>query len=361
MSGSSFGKIFKITTWGESHGQSLGVIVDGCPSGIELSNEDIKKYLNLRKPSNNIHSTKRIEQDNPIILSGIFNGLTTGTPIAIHINNSNQNSNDYEKIKDIFRPSHADYTYFKKYENVDFRGGGRSSGRETVSRVIAGAIANKILSKLNIEVLSYVESIGEINVENLDLNFSNEFNFPDKTKYKTLVDYITKISHEKNSVGGRIKTVIKNLPVGLGEPVFDKLDALLSYALFGIGGVKAVEIGCGTKSSDMLGSEYNDQIEYADKVNFISNNSGGILGGISNGDIVEIRTSFKPTPSISIQQNTISKKYKNTQISIDGRHDICYVPRANIVVTSMVNLVIVDLLLQNTSSKIDNLIKVYNK
>lgn len=359
MSGSIFGKNFTITTWGESHGPAIGVVIDGCPSGIDIDTEYIYKYLSRRKPKSSIASTTRYEDDIPEILSGIYNGKTLGTPISILIKNKNIKSHDYDNIKNIYRPSHADFTYDKKYSNVDYRGGGRASARETIGRVIAGAISSKILSRYGIHTSSFVQSIGSVQLNENDIDFSekNELNIPNRSAYDKAKIMLTSLKNKKDSVGGSIITFINNPLIGLGEPVFRKLDALLSYGLMSIGGVKAVEIGAGISSSLKFGSDFNDQMFPPAK--FLNNNSGGILGGISNGNIIKIKTHFKPTPSISIPQNTVDKNGKNCSITIEGRHDPTIVVRACVVVESMVNIVLTDLLLENCLCDINLIDKIY--
>lgn len=328
MSGSSLGKILKITTWGESHGPSLGVVIDGVPSGISLSCEDFIEDMKRRKPSEKSTSTKRKENDEVNILSGVFEGKTTGTPISLLIENTDQHSTDYSEIKDVYRPGHADFTYESKYGFRDYRGGGRSSGRETASRVAAGVVAKKIISELGVT---------------LESSFVYREDIP-----------------SGDSAGGKVITTIKNVPVGLGEPVFDKLDALLSHAIMSIGAIKAIEFGDGIKVCEMLGSENNDEfINNGEKVITKTNHCGGILGGISNGQDIVITSYVKPTPSISLKQNTVDKEGNNTTINIKGRHDVSIVPRVVPVIEAMCSIVIADELLCNLSSKIENVKTFY--
>ncbi|WP_070000472.1 chorismate synthase [Cellulosilyticum sp. I15G10I2] len=360
MSGSIFGKMFCISTFGESHGNALGVVIDGCPSNITLSHEDIMENMNRRKPGNAAVATSRQEDDIVEILSGVFEGKTTGTPIALMIKNTNQKSHDYSKIQNVYRPSHADYSFDMKYGIRDYRGGGRSSGRETVARVAAGAVAKKFLKELGIEVTAYTRSIGPIKVEEKDFNLlemrTNPVNMPSNKTADLALDYIQSVKKNQDSVGGTVECIITGLKAGIGEPVFDKLDATLAYAIMGIGGVKAFEVGAGTEASLMLGSVYNDAFyNHNGKVSKRSNHSGGILGGISDGTDVFIKAHFKPTPSISQPQHTLDNMLHDTTIEITGRHDPVIVPRAVVVVESMAALAVADLLLCNLSSNIENI------
>ena len=361
MPGSTFGKLFRVTTWGESHGNAIGAVIDGCPAGIEINENYIYEYLKLRRPSSNITSTSRNEDDKPVILSGIFEGKTTGSPISVIVYNKDRRSEDYSNIKDTFRPSHADYTYFCKYSNVDYRGGGRSSGRETVARVIGGAIAKKILNMMNISVYSYVSSIGNIIVKDIDRSIKNELNIPNIDSYKKCLNYLKEIRTMKDSIGSSCHITVNNLPSGIGEPVFDKLDAQLAKAIMSIGGVKSVGIGLGKTSSTLLGSIYNDDFNITEN-NIVTetNNSGGILGGISNSMPIEIDAYFKPTPSIGIKQKTVDKYFNSLDIEIGGRHDPVLAIRGFIVAESMVSITLVDLIMQNSIAKIENIMKIYN-
>jgi chorismate synthase len=301
MSGNSFGKLFQITTFGESHGIALGCIVDGCPPNIELSEEDIQIELNKRKPGTSRYTTQRKESDEVKILSGVFEGKTTGTPISLAVYNQDQKSKDYNKIKDLFRPSHADFTYQNKYNIRDYRGGGRSSARETLARVASGAIAKKILKqKFNIEIHSYLSQIGDIkiNYESWEIAQQNPFFCPNNNQVEELETYMQNLIKEGDSVGAKITTIASNVPIGLGEPVFDKLDADLAKALMGINAVKGVEIGDGFGCISKKGSENRDEIS---KKGFLSNHAGGILGGISSGQDIITHIALKPTPSIRIE------------------------------------------------------------
>ena len=346
MTGNTFGKLFRITTFGESHGTAIGVIIDGVKPNLELSEEDIQKDLDRRKPGQSSITTQRKEDDKVQILSGIFEGKTTGTPVCMIIYNKDHKSRDYSKIKDIFRPGHADFTYHKKYGIRDYRGGGRSSGRETAARVAAGAVARKILKLKNINITAYVKEIGGIRAQTIDLDEieQNIVRCPDKEAAMDMIKKIEEVQEEKDSIGGIVEVIVKGCPIGLGEPVFDKLDASLAHALMSIGAVKAVEIGSGIACSKMKGSESNDPLVDG---NFISNNAGGILGGISSGQDIVARVAVKPTPSISRQQKTINLRGEETDIIIEGRHDPCICPRIVPVVESMAALVIIDALMMH--------------
>lgn len=364
MSGSIFGNMFRISTFGESHGEALGVVIDGCPSNIPISLEDIMKDMNRRKPGNPAVATTRKEADTVEILSGVFEGKTTGTPIALLIRNTNQHSGDYSQIKDIFRPSHADYTFHEKYGIRDYRGGGRSSGRETTARVAAGAVAKLVLKALGIQITAYTRSIGPVEVPDDALHFDeisqNPVNMPNNQKAEEALALIKKAREDKDSIGGCAECVITGLMPGIGETVFDKLDARLAYAIMGIGGVKAFELGEGIHASKMYGSEYNDAFYMNNgKVDKRTNHSGGILGGMSDGSTIFFKAHFKPTPSIARPQQTISKTHEETTIEIIGRHDPVIVPRAIVVVEAMTALTLVDLILTNMGANIEHLLKVY--
>jgi chorismate synthase len=361
--GSNFGKLFSISTWGESHGKAVGVIVDGCPAGIELTEEDIQIELDKRKPGKSIFSTPRKESDTAHILSGVFEGKTTGTPISVVVNNLNQKSKDYSEISRYYRPGHADITYDMKYGFRDYRGGGRSSGRETIGRVAGGAIAKKILSSLNISLTTYAKSIGHISTRDyFDKDEILNYNLciPDKTCVEKVESYLLSLIKEGNSCGGIIECIVENLPSGIGEPVFDRLDAELSKAIMSIGSVKGIEIGNGFLASRLTGIENNDFYSYNDNtLEKESNNAGGILGGISDGSPIILRAAIKPTPSIKSTQKTVNKDGENIDININGRHDPIIVPRAVIVVESMVAITLVDMLFRNVNSNIDNIKKIY--
>ncbi len=366
MAGSTFGTLFKITTWGESHGKALGVIVDGCPAGISLSESDIQPYLDRRKPGQSAFSTKRNESDCVEILSGVFEGKTTGTPISLIVYNQDQKSKDYGDIATSYRPGHADYCFDEKYGFRDYRGGGRSSGRETIGRVAAGAIASKVLKELGISLTAYTRSIGDCVIDysrfDIDEINNNPHYMPDKECAQQASDFLSNIMKELDSIGSSVECIISGMPVGVGEPVFDKLDARLAQAIMSIGAVKAVEIGDGTAVATSKGSFNNDNFKIQDNcVTKLSNHSGGILGGMSDGSDILVRASFKPTPSIFKEQQTINSSHENIKIAIKGRHDPIIGPRAVVVVEAMCACTILDLLMQNMSSKIDNLQKIYGK
>ncbi|BGI51312.1 MAG: chorismate synthase [Buchnera aphidicola (Ceratovacuna japonica)] len=347
MSGNTIGKIFCVTTYGESHGHSLGCIIDGMPPGLKISEKYIQKQLDKRKPGNSKYTTKRKEKDKVKILSGIFDGKTTGTSIGLIIKNEDQREKDYDSIKNLYRPGHADYTYQKKYGIRDHRGGGRSSARETCMRVAAGAFAKKYLfEKYKIKIRGYLKQIGHILCDMKDWKTvsKNPFFCGEKKKIIEIKKFIKNIKKENNSIGAKITIVSKNVPAGLGEPVFDKLDADLSYALMGINAVKSVEIGDGVKVSHQKGTEHRD--EMCSK-GFKSNHAGGILGGISNGQDIITTISLKPTSSIKIKGNTVNKENKNTSIIVRGRHDPCVGIRAVPIAEAMIAIILMDHTLRN--------------
>ena len=365
MAGSTLGNLFRISTWGESHGAALGVVIDGCPSGLLLCEQDIQDYLDRRKPGKTKIATPRKEDDTVEILSGVFEGRTTGTPISLLVRNQTQRSKDYRNIADSYRPGHADYTFDAKYGFRDYRGGGRSSGRETIGRVAAGAVALKLLHSLGIQITAYTKSIGPVEIDpdrfNPDLIKTTPTCMPDAVASEKAENYLEECMKQYDSCGGVIECVITDLPAGLGEPVFDKLDANLSKAVLSIGGVKAFEIGDGFKASLLKGSENNDSFYYRDnRVAKSTNHAGGTLGGISDGDHVIFRAHFKPTPSIFQAQNTVDKNGNEIEIKIEGRHDPIIVPRAVVVVESMAALAITDLLLMNMSAKMDSVTNFYH-
>lgn len=364
MSGSTYGNIFKITTWGESHGAALGVVVDGCPAGLELCEADIQRFLDRRKPGSSQYTTPRKEADSVEILSGIFEGKTTGTPISLIVRNTSQRSADYSEIASYYRPGHADYTFDEKYGFRDYRGGGRSSGRETIGRVAAGAIASKLLAELGIQVNAYTYSIGPvtINEDNFDLEESlkNPTGMPDADASASAEEYLKKCMEELDSAGGVVACTVKKLPAGIGEPVFDKLDAALAKAMFSIGAVKAFEIGDGTKAASSKGSINNDAFYMEDgEIKKKTNHAGGILGGISDGSDITMKAYFKPTPSIFSEQETVNKNGEDIKVNIKGRHDPIIVPRAVVVVESMAAITILDSLLMNMTSRVDGIKKFY--
>lgn len=367
MSGSIFGKQFQISTFGESHGKGIGVIVDGCPAGLILNEEIIQSYLNRRKPGTNKFSTPRKENDSVQLISGVFEGKTTGTSIAMLIQNETQRSHDYSEILNIYRPGHADYTFDMKYGFRDYRGGGRSSGRETIGRVAAGAIALELLKSLGITVTAYSKSIGPIHVnpERFDLSVrdQNPFYMPDEEAAKECEVYLKGQMEAKDSTGGIIECVVDGCPVGLGEPVFDKLDANLAKAVLSIGAVKGVEFGDGFGVATMSGSVNNDAFTYDEEGNITkkSNHSGGILGGLSDGSQIVLRAAFKPTPSIFQNQETVNKDGENVSIQIKGRHDPIIVPRAVVVVESMVALTLIDHLFLSMTSRLDRIQEFFSR
>ena len=356
----TFGHRFRFTTFGESHGKALGCIVDGVPAGIKIDEEFIQSEMNRRKPGQNEFATKRNEGDVVAILSGVFEGYSTGTSISMIIFNENQKSSDYSNIKDLFRPGHADFTYFNKYGIRDYRGGGRSSARETATRVAAGAIAKLLLKELNIDVKSGICEINGIKAETYDFaNVSKSEIFAlDPNVEEDQKNAILDAKNSHNSVGGVALVNVKNCPVGLGEPIYHKLDAQIANAMMSINAVKAVEIGDGILASKVLGYDNNDQIR---NTGFKTNHSGGMLGGISNGDDINVKVYFKATPSIFIEQDTIDVYGNEVVCKLKGRHAPCVAVRGSVVAESMMALVIADMLLLNLSSKIDNIKKVYEK
>ncbi len=350
----SFGKIFKISTYGESHGKAIGVIIDGCPSGIKIEEIDIQKELDRRKPGQSKITTQRKESDSVQILSGVFNGKTTGSPISLFIKNKDQKSSDYDHISKAFRPSHADYTYHKKYKNRDHRGGGRSSARETANWVAAGAIAKKILKDIGININAYVSKVGTVEIEKayteLDLQNTetNIVRCPDKKYAEKFISIIDQARKNRDTVGGIISCVITGCPVGIGEPIFGKLHAELGKAMLSINAVKGFEYGSGFKGSEMYGSEHNDQFEIkGDKIKTKSNYSGGIQGGISNGEDIYFNVAFKPVSTIMKDQSSVDSENNKVTVKGKGRHDPCVVPRAVPIVESMAANVLVDLYLQS--------------
>lgn len=345
MSGSSFGEIFRLATFGESHGPGLGGVIDGCPAGIPLDEAIIQQELDRRKPGQGgIASTARKEADRVQIQSGVFEGVTTGTPIGFYIENTDHRSNDYSKIQDVFRPGHADFTFNAKYGFRDYRGGGRSSGRETVSRVAAGAVAQEFLRAEGISIYAYTVELGGIPVSTLEYEdaqdrpyFSCDPEAPAKWDER-----VKNVKAQGDTLGGIVEVRATSVPAGLGEPVFDKMDARLAYALMSVGAVKGVEIGSGTQAARLLGSENNDPIGPG---GFATNNAGGVLGGISSGQDIVARAYIKPIPSISQPQSTVTTSGEATSITIGGRHDIAAIPRINPVLKAMMALTIADLLL----------------
>ena len=351
MPGNTFGQLFKITTFGESHGGAVGVVIDGCPPGISVSEEEIQKDLDRRKPGQSRITTPRKEEDTIHILSRVYEGKTTGTPILLLAHNKDMRPEDYDHMKKLYRPGHADFTYMEKYGLRDFRGSGRASARETLARVAAGAIAKKYLKeKCGIEIISYVEQVGDIrtDIDYHQITFpdveSNIIRCPDVSTARRMIELVEKVKAEGDSIGGVIKGIIKNVPTGLGEPVFDKLSADLGKAMLSINAVKGFEIGSGFEGVKMRGSEHNDEF-YTDKVGKIhtkSNNAGGTLGGISNGEDIYFRVAFKPVSTIMKKLNTVDTTGKEAVIEARGRHDPCVLPRAVPIVDAMSALVIMD-------------------
>jgi chorismate synthase len=348
MPGNSFGRLFRITTFGESHGAGIGVVIDGVPPGIELTESDIQQELDRRRPGQSSITTERNERDRVEILSGIIDGKTTGAPVALYIRNENMRTEDYEALKELYRPGHADYTYEMKYGIRDWRGGGRASGRETAARVAAGAVAKKLLRESGIEVIGYTLEIGGLRAESIkyDEIEKNPVRSPDPGKVNEMVKRIEEMKAKGDSIGGIVEVVVTGVPPGLGDPVFDKLDALLAHAVMSVGAVKGVEIGRGFQSANMKGSEFNDQFEIKDgRIRTSTNNAGGILGGISTGEDIVLRAAIRPPASISIRQKTVDRKGQERDIEVYGRHDPCIVPRAVPVIEAMVSIVIIDCLL----------------
>lgn len=356
----TFGHRFRFTTFGESHGKALGCIVDGVPAGIKIDEEFIQSEMDRRKPGQNKFATQRKEGDIVEILSGVFEGITTGTSISMIIFNENQKSGDYSNIKDLFRPGHADFTYFNKYGIRDYRGGGRSSARETAARVAAGAIAKLLLKELNIDIRSGICEINGIQASNFDFENvkDSEIYALDKNIEEEQKNAILEARNSHNSVGGVALVNVKNCPIGLGEPLYFKLDSQIANAMMSINAVKAVEIGDGILASKVKGYDNNDQIR---KAGFKTNHSGGILGGISNGDEINVKVYFKATPSIFIEQETIDIYNNEVNCNLKGRHDPCVAVRGSVVAESMMALVLADMVLLNLSSKIENIKKVYEK
>ena len=366
MAGSTYGRLFTITTWGESHGKGIGVVIDGCPAGLPLNEEDIQIYLDRRKPGQSKFTTQRNEADAVQILSGVFEGKTTGTPISLVVFNTDQRSRDYGDIATYYRPGHADYTFDEKYGFRDYRGGGRSSGRETIGRVAAGAIAAKLLKELGIDVHAYATAIGPVQIDrnsfDLEESLSNPVGMPDAAAAQKAQEYLSECMKNQDSCGGIIECTITGMPTGIGDPVFEKLDANLAKAMLSIGSIKGFEIGDGFAVSASNGSANNDAFIMADgQVTKAANHAGGTLGGISDGSPVIFRVAVKPTPSISQTQHTVNQSGEEIDISIKGRHDPIIVPRAIVVVEAMAALTVLDLLLTNMSAKLDNIKKVYEK
>ncbi len=341
MPGNVFGNMFRITTWGESHGQGVGVVIDGCPPLIPLNEDIIQAMLDRRKPGKAVTSTSRKEPDQAVIMSGVFEGKTTGTPIMIMVKNKDQRSHDYSENSRLYRPGHGDITWQSKFGIRDHRGGGRASGRETVARVAAGAVAFELLNRVNIKIVAYTIELGGVRAEKRDLSEidNNPFFCPDAEAAKAMGIRAAEIKAAGDSIGGIVEIVATGVPMGLGDPVFDKLDADLAKALMSIGAVKGVEIGSGFEAPRKTGLTNNDPIS---PDGFVTNNAGGILGGISNGDTIIARVAVKPIPSLNIPQNTIDMDNKPAVIKTDGRHDVSPIPRINVVCASMTGIVLAD-------------------
>lgn len=365
-SGSLFGTLLRLTTWGESHGAGIGAVLDGFPAGMELCEEDIQKYLDRRKPGKTAISTPRKESDTVEILSGVFEGKTTGTPISLLIRNTSQRSRDYGNLKDCFRPGHADYSYFSKYGFRDYRGGGRSSARETAARVAAGAIACKLLGEMGIDLCAFTKAIGPVWIDedkfNRELILTAPTCMPDADADRKAQEYLAGCMQERDSAGGVIECRINGVPAGIGDPVFDKLDARIAQALMSIGAVKAVEIGDGILAASAKGSENNDPFYMEEgRVQKRTNHAGGILGGISDGSPIVCRVHVKPTPSIFRPQQTVDEAGNERELLIKGRHDPVVVPRAVVVVECMCALTVLDAMMTNMTSKADAIKAFYGK
>ena len=359
MAGSVFGNIFKVSTWGESHGEGLGVVIDGCPAGLPLCEEDIQEQLDRRKPGQSKFTTPRKEDDEVHILSGVFEGKTTGTPISLAVYNKTQRSADYSEIANYYRPGHADYTFDEKFGFRDYRGGGRSSGRETIGRVAAGAIAMKILKELGINITAYAKEIGGIGIDydkfDIAERDNNAFNMPDKEAAENVKAFAESKMSVGDSIGGVIECRVTGMMTGIGNPTFEKLDANLAKAIMSIGAVKGFEIGDGFEAAKVTGKYNNDEFVMKDgRVGKLTNHSGGVLGGISDGDEIVFRAAVKPTPSISALQETVNKQGEDIEVSIKGRHDPMIVPRA-VVVVEAIGVKLSELLLRSTFSATSNI------
>lgn len=348
MAGNTLGSVFCVTTWGESHGAATGAVVDGCPAGLDLAEADIQQALDRRKPSTGVASTSREEEDRVEILSGVFEGKTTGTPISLLIRNIDARSSNYNDLKDVFRPGHGDYTYYKKYGVRDWRGGGRASGRETVARVAAGAVAQKVIAAVGMEVIAYTKSIGGIEINAAGLIASQDLKAkvcqstlycPDHRVAAAMEERLAAVRKEGDTLGGVVEIIVRGCPAGLGEPVFDKMDADLAKALMSLGTVKAVEIGDGCAVAGKKGSQVNDPMDVA---GFSKNSAGGILAGITTGQDILVRVHCKPIPSIALTQQTMDIEGNRRSIEIQGRHDICVIPRIVPVCEAMVCLTLAD-------------------
>ena len=352
----TFGKKLTLTSFGESHGVAIGGVIDGLPAGLKIDADFIQSELDRRRPGQSSFTTARDEADKIEIFSGVFDGMSTGAPIGFAIVNNNQKSNDYENLREIFRPGHADFTYFKKYGIRDHRGGGRASARETAVRVAGGAFAQLLLNEFKIEVLSGVLGIGKAISDKFDFDFAKNSQIYALGNEEAMKEAVNKARSEHDSVGAVVLSVARGVPAGLGESLYDRLDSALAAALMGINGVKAVEIGAGVNVSSMLGSANNDEM---DELGFLSNNAGGILGGISSGAEIVLKSHFKPTPSIFKEQKTLNLAGEAIDFELRGRHDPCIGIRGSVVATAMIRLVLADMLLLNASTKLENLKKIY--
>lgn len=367
MAGSIFGKQFCISTWGESHGKGIGVVIDGCPAGLPLGEEDIQVYLNRRRPGQSRYSTPRKEADQVEILSGVFEGRTTGAPISLLVENTSQRSADYSEIASYYRPGHADFTFDQKYGFRDYRGGGRSSGRETIGRVAGGAVAARILESLGITFCTYTKSIGPVSVEMCRFDAreiqNNPVFMPDAQAAEKAQEYLQQCMKEHNSAGGVIECVVSRVPAGLGDPCFEKLEANLARAMLSIGAVKGFEIGDGFSAARSTGAKNNDAFYIGDqgRVEKATNHAGGVLGGISDGSPLVFRVAVKPTPSISRKQQTVNRKGEEIQIQVKGRHDPVIVPRAVVVVEAMAALVLADALFFGMTSRMEYLERIWGE
>jgi chorismate synthase len=365
MSGSIYGNLFKISTWGESHGKGIGVVVDGCPAGLPINEEVIQQYLNRRRPGQTKYATPRNEKDKVEILSGTFEGKTTGAPISMVVMNTNQHSGDYSEIAGYYRPGHADYTFDEKYGFRDYKGGGRSSGRETTGRVAAGAIAIEILKSLGITVCAYTKSINTIEIDYKNCNKENilvsPLAMPDLESSKKAEDLLEQKMSESDSLGGIIECIVSGMPTGIGEPVFDKIDANLAKAIMSVGAVKGIEFGDGFLVATSTGSKNNDGFKMeGGNISKLTNHAGGVMGGMSDGSEIIFRAAVKPTPSIARPQATVNKKDENIEVIITGRHDPIIVPRAVVVIEAMTAITIVDLLFASMTSRMDYITEYFN-
>ncbi len=367
MAGSTLGTLLSITTWGESHGKGIGVVIDGCPAGLPLTEMNIQTYLNRRKPGQSRFTTPRKEDDLVEILSGVFEGCTTGTPISLMVRNTSQRSKDYSEIASYYRPGHADYTYDCKYGFRDYTGGGRSSGRETIGRVAAGAVAARILEELGITITAYTKSIGPVTIDydrfDLSQMEQNAVNMPDAKAAAKAEAYLDQCREQQDSCGGIVECVIKGMPTGVGEPCFEKLNANLAKAICSIGAVKGFEIGDGFDAARTTGSLNNDTyyMEENGSIRKKTNHAGGVLGGISDGSDIIFRAAFKPTPSIGMEQDTVNKSGEDIKVSIIGRHDPIIVPRAVVVVECMAALTVLDMLMVSMTSRMDRMKEFFKK